>query len=118
MKKVGENIKAHRERANLTVRELARKIRVGSATIEKYESGEQTPDVQTILKLSTVLDVPASELLENTAQSACGNDLELEALIKEVGIKRSKLILRKAKELSEEEFLNIMQSIFEKKYKV
>ncbi|WP_096156825.1 MULTISPECIES: helix-turn-helix domain-containing protein [Bacillus] len=118
MRKVGDNIKTYRERAKLSVRELARKIRVGSATIEKYESGEQTPDLETILKLSTVLDVPASELLENTSQSACGNDIELQALIKEIGINRSKLILRKAKDLSEEEFLNIMQSIYEKKYKV
>jgi transcriptional regulator with XRE-family HTH domain len=38
--------------------ELAFKARLGRQTIEKYESGEKVPDNQTILKLSTVLDVP------------------------------------------------------------
>lgn len=47
----------------MTKEDLAQKIRVGIHTIEKYESGEQIPSTQTLLKLSTVLDIPASELL-------------------------------------------------------
>lgn len=49
---------------NMSQEELAQKVRVGIQTIEKYESGEQVPSTQTLLKLSTVLDLPAAELLE------------------------------------------------------
>ena len=45
---------------NLSQEELALKARLGAKIIEKYENGEQIPTTQTILKLSTVLDVPAS----------------------------------------------------------
>ena len=60
---IGGKIKTYREQLHMTQEELALKIRVGTHTIEKYESGEQIPSNQTILKLSTVLDIPASELL-------------------------------------------------------
>ncbi len=63
MPSIGQNIKLCRERQNLTKLELAQKLRVGSETIEKYESGEKTPNQDTILKLSTIMDVPVSELL-------------------------------------------------------
>lgn len=64
MKTIGQNIKLFRERKNLSQQELAEKIRVGTQTVEKYESGEKKPDTQTILKISTVLDVPVSEFLK------------------------------------------------------
>lgn len=68
MKSIGQIIKEGRERRNLTQEELAQKVRVGTQTIEKYESGEQIPSTQTILKLSTVLDIPAAELLDKQPQ--------------------------------------------------
>lgn len=64
MNKIGQTIKNAREIRNMSQQELAQKVRVGTQTIAKYESGEQIPSTQTILKLSTVLDIPASELLE------------------------------------------------------
>ena len=64
MNSVGKRIKMYREMLSMTQEELAQKIRVGANTIAKYESGEQIPSNQTILKLSTVLDIPASELLQ------------------------------------------------------
>ena len=64
MNSIGRIIKANREIQNMTQEELAQKVRVGISTIQKYETGEQTPSTQTLLKLSTVLDIPASELLE------------------------------------------------------
>ncbi|MBT2729176.1 helix-turn-helix transcriptional regulator [Bacillus sp. ISL-75] len=64
MNTIGQTIKNAREMLNMSQEELAQKIRVGSQTIEKYESGEQVPSTQTLLKLSTVLDLPAAELLK------------------------------------------------------
>jgi|UPI000827009C transcriptional regulator with XRE-family HTH domain len=61
---IGHNIKRFREELEMSQQELAFKIRVGTATIDKYESGVQTPDTQTILKISTVLDIPVSELMQ------------------------------------------------------
>ncbi|BCB05429.1 helix-turn-helix domain-containing protein [Bacillus sp. KH172YL63] len=118
MSHFGENLKRVREERHLSQQELALKARLGSKTIEKYESNLQIPDTQTILKLSTVLDIPASELLEREVKDhpPQGIDAEMEQLIKEVGPKRSKLILRKAKEFSEEDFLRVMQMLYELKY--
>jgi transcriptional regulator with XRE-family HTH domain len=63
MSTIGQNIKVYRERMNMTQEDLAKKLRVGTHTIEKYESGVKAPDTQTILKISTVLDIPVSELI-------------------------------------------------------
>jgi transcriptional regulator with XRE-family HTH domain len=64
MNTIGQTIKNARELLSMSQEELAQKVRVGTQTIEKYESGEQIPSTQTLLKLSTVLDLPAVELLE------------------------------------------------------
>ncbi len=66
MNLLGQKIKDAREMRKMSQQELAQKVRVGTHTIEKYESGEQIPSTQTLLKLSTVLDIPASELLQNS----------------------------------------------------
>ncbi|OIU72755.1 helix-turn-helix domain-containing protein [Rossellomorea aquimaris] len=118
MSHFGKNLKRVREDRNISQRELALKARLGTSTIEKYENNEQIPDTQTILKLSTVLDIPASELLEREEVNhhPSGIDAEIEQLIKEIGSKRTKLILRKAKEFSEEDFLRVMQMLYEVKY--
>ncbi len=118
MSTIGQNIKLCRERQNITQQELARKIRVGLQTVEKFESGERRPDTQTILNISTVLDIPASELLEQEFQgNPTGMDHEIEQLVREIGTKKAKLILRKIKELDEEGFLSVMQMLFEMKNK-
>lgn len=64
MTAIGQNIKRFREELKMSQQELAMKIRVGTATIDKYESGVQNPDTQTILKISTVLDIPVSKLMQ------------------------------------------------------
>ncbi|WP_064092819.1 helix-turn-helix domain-containing protein [Rossellomorea aquimaris] len=114
----GENLKRVREERKITQKDLALRARLGTRTIEKYEANEQIPDTQTILKLSTVLDIPASELLEREMldHHPTGVDAEMEQLIQELGPKRTKLILRKAKEISEEDFLRVMQMLYELKY--
>ncbi|WP_070121233.1 helix-turn-helix domain-containing protein [Bacillus marinisedimentorum] len=114
---VGANIRLNRENCKMSVEELALKTRLGCRTIEKYESGEQLPDLQTILKISTVLDVPASELLEKEEpQENADIDPEIVQLVKSLGTKRAKLLLRKATEFSEEDLLHVMQMLYEIKY--
>ncbi|MGX6446425.1 helix-turn-helix domain-containing protein [Neobacillus sp. K501] len=78
MNSIGLKIKTYREHLKMTQEELAQKVRVGTQTIEKYETGEQIPSTQTLLKLSTVLDIPASELLDHANQA---NDTMMNHLI-------------------------------------
>lgn len=115
MSNIGKNIRQYREDHNLTQQELALKLRIGTKKIEMYESGEVTPDTQTILRLSTVLDIPASELIKsNPPTNDQGIDEEIEELIQEIGIKQAKLILRTAKDFSEEQILNVMHHLYNK----
>lgn len=115
MSNIGKNIRQYREDHNLTQQELALKLRIGTKKIEMYESGEVTPDTQTILRLSTVLDIPASELIKSNPQTFDqGIDEEIEELIQEIGIKQAKLILRTAKDFSEEQILNVMHHLYNK----
>jgi transcriptional regulator with XRE-family HTH domain len=72
---IGQKIKTHRELLNMTQQELAQRARIGTHTIIKYENGEQIPSNQTILKLSTVLDIPASELLDHEPNSEINHPL-------------------------------------------
>ncbi|MDG5473672.1 helix-turn-helix transcriptional regulator [Jeotgalibacillus sp. ET6] len=65
----GENLKRVREEKSMTIEELALKARLGVKTLENYEKNIQLPASQTILKLLTVLDVPASALLEKRNNS-------------------------------------------------
>jgi transcriptional regulator with XRE-family HTH domain len=66
MSSLGENIKAVREKRNMSQEELAQKLRVGAKRIEDYESGIQIPSNETLLRLSTVLDIPTSELISES----------------------------------------------------
>lgn len=117
MMSIGNNIKMHRERLHMSQEELAMKTRLGSRTIEKLESGEYLPDLEMTLKISTVLDIPASELLEQESLNEQETvDAEIIQLVKEIGTKRAKLLLRKAKEFSEEDLLRVMQMLYEIKY--
>lgn len=58
-----------REERNITLETLALKTRIGTGKLEAYESGEETPSVQTILKLSNALEVPASNLIDGIQEA-------------------------------------------------
>ncbi|MGA9287839.1 MAG: helix-turn-helix transcriptional regulator [Anaerobacillus sp.] len=62
--KVGEKIRKHRLEADMTIQELAVRVRIGSGLMKRIEEGSYQPDGQTLLKISTALDIPASEFLE------------------------------------------------------
>lgn len=53
-----------RKEHNLTLDELSLKTRVGIEKLARYESGEDIPSEQTLLKLSNTLEVPVSNLLD------------------------------------------------------
>ncbi|MGE7603160.1 helix-turn-helix domain-containing protein [Peribacillus sp. NPDC097675] len=113
MSNIAKNIRQYREDHKLTQQELALKLRMGTKKIEMYESGEVIPDTQTILRLSTVLDIPASDLIQSTPIiDTSGVDEEMAELIREIGIKQAKLILRTAKDFSEEQIVKVMNQLY------
>ncbi|WP_161797347.1 universal stress protein [Guptibacillus hwajinpoensis] len=70
---IGDKILKHRLESNLTIEELAVKVRIGSGLMQQIEEGQSHPDVQTLLKISTALDIPASEFLEKETIEALKN---------------------------------------------
>ncbi|MGE7761610.1 helix-turn-helix domain-containing protein [Peribacillus sp. NPDC097895] len=113
MSNIAKIIRQYREDHNLTQQELALKLRIGTKKIEKYESGESVTDTQTILRLSTALDIPASEFLKDSPiGNAPGVDEDIKKLIEEIGTKKAELILRTAKDFSEEKILNVMHALY------
>jgi len=51
-----------REERNMSLKDLSLKVRIGVAKLQAYETGEEVPSTQTLLKLSNALEVPASNL--------------------------------------------------------
>ncbi|RHS25236.1 XRE family transcriptional regulator [Clostridium sp. AF12-19] len=58
-----ENLRAARERKNMTQKDVADNIGVAKSTYSLYESGNREPNVQTIKKLADLLNVSADNLL-------------------------------------------------------
>ena len=58
-----ENLKNARLKKGLSQKDVAEKIWVAKSTYSLYESGSREPNVQTIKKISDVLDVSADDLL-------------------------------------------------------
>ena len=63
--KLHELLRQLREERNWSLEDLSKKTQVGVEKLSMYEKGELTPSVQTILKLSNVLEVPASNLMDS-----------------------------------------------------
>lgn len=70
MSAVGENIKRKRKDKNLSQNQLAKRAGIAQATLSAIESSTKSPAVDTIEKLASALECPASELLgeENDGQ--------------------------------------------------
>jgi len=61
--KFNENLRSAREQKGLSQKDVAEGIGVAKSTYSLYESGGREPNVQTIKKISDVLNVSADELL-------------------------------------------------------
>lgn len=59
-----DQLKILREEHNLSLEDLSKKTQLGVEKLASYEKGELIPSVQTILKLSNILEVPVSNLMD------------------------------------------------------
>jgi len=60
---VAANVRRLRERAGLSLRELATRAAISTSTLSTIESGGGNPGVETLVSISSALGVPFSELV-------------------------------------------------------
>lgn len=85
--RVGNNIKKYRKEKEMTLKELAEKISLTEATVQKYESGNiKKIDVEMLKKISDALGVLPENLTEWNTQELAQYRLEKQ------GIDEAKLI--------------------------
>lgn len=63
-RRLGECVRAVRQRAGLTIQELAQRTQISVGMISLLERGRATPSVRTLRLLSVALDVPISYFFE------------------------------------------------------
>ena len=65
---VGKNIAKFRKEKELTQEELAQKINISAKAISSYENNRNLPNIETLILLSEVLDVPVDALIGTTKE--------------------------------------------------
>jgi len=66
---VGQNVRRERERAGLSVREMARRLGVSASFLSQFELGQSQAAVSTLFAIATELNVTLDELLGHTRDS-------------------------------------------------
>ncbi|SFP07001.1 Transcriptional regulator, contains XRE-family HTH domain [Amycolatopsis arida] len=64
---LGANLRALREKAGMSLSELARRSNIAKGTLSQLESGNGNPTIETVFSLSNALGVPVSSLLTERA---------------------------------------------------
>lgn len=64
---ISKNIATIRRKRKLTQVELSEKLNYSDKAISRWEKGESLPDIETLHKLSEILDVPVSLFFEENA---------------------------------------------------
>ena len=64
---IGERIKSHRTRLNLTQAQLGEKLFVTKQTVSKWENGWSIPDLELLGKLAALFGISSSALLEDAS---------------------------------------------------
>src|SRR3954449_6025126 len=67
---IGDRLRAERQRKGMTVREIARRVKVSPSLISQIERGKVNPSVSTLWGLVTVLGVTMSDLFSEVDGSA------------------------------------------------
>ncbi|MDY5932954.1 MAG: helix-turn-helix transcriptional regulator [Eubacteriales bacterium] len=61
--KIAENIRFFRKQAGLTQEELAARFGSRKTLISNYETGRNTPDIETLWELADIFDITIDELV-------------------------------------------------------
>lgn len=63
MGQIGLNIKLLREQSKWIQKDLAHALKVSRSTLAKYETGERTPDIKTLIMLADIFQVTLDKLV-------------------------------------------------------
>lgn len=63
-RRVGEKIRLYRTIRGITIQELSERISKCKATVSKYERGDITVDVETLVEIARVLNVPVEQFMD------------------------------------------------------
>ena len=78
----GDNVKKLRQSKNLSQEDLAFRLSVVRQTVSKWEKGLSVPDIEILLKLAEVLDVPVNKLLgDNSAARKVEERMKYDVII-------------------------------------
>lgn len=86
---LGEKIKEHREKNNMTQKEIAEILGVEPGTISKYESGMIEPNIESLKRLADTFNITVDELIKDEEKFDVTkvNVLEVLKEQKEMGLK-------------------------------
>lgn len=85
----------------LTYKKLAAKVGVSTGSIGHYMTGETTPSVAVLLRMSEALDIPLSELMDDNGLAARdNNERELLRIWRACSKKRQRLLMRVIRSVS------------------
>ena len=65
---IAKNLIELRKKNNLTQIELAEKLNYSDNAISRWERGEVTPSIETLVHISEIFNVPINSLLEDNAK--------------------------------------------------
>ncbi len=65
---LSELIRRNRKAKGLTQAQFAELLDMSEMTIRRWESGERSPRIEELQKISSVLDIPINELLDGTTE--------------------------------------------------
>ena len=61
-KVIGENIRGHRKKKGLTLKQLARRTQLSISLLSQIERGESSPSISSLYKISSALNTRISTL--------------------------------------------------------
>lgn len=81
LQQIGKNIRKERIAKNMTLKELANKLNMSYATVQKYEIGKIEPSIIMLLDISDILNINISRLLNvnieiNVSKSELKEDIQ------------------------------------------
>lgn len=111
---LGSRLKALRTKNNLTQKQLAQKINVTHVSISGYESGNRSPDTDTLQKLADYFEVSTDYLLgrtntPETSTKSQNDEAEFQAFINDPELQ----VWYKELPKSDEEELRKLRTIWE-----
>jgi transcriptional regulator with XRE-family HTH domain len=99
-KKLGQRIREHRMKINMTQEALAEAVGISAVFISQIETGNRKPSLETVLKISTTLNVPMDYLMKDSlVESSSGKMDELVAMLKGRPEEEVALVTDTAKEM-------------------